>query len=131
MCSIIPPVRKSWAKAVGDDFREGKITLLRHPGLQRGDDAERAFWRRTMEDLDQDEGGADLAQAIGLMESMGCLEETIRRARHYGDLARDALAVFPDSAAKAALAEIVDFAFAAPTDINAPFPVCEAQSLAL
>ena len=36
-------------KNVGDDFREGKITLPVVLAFRRGDDAEREFWRRTLE----------------------------------------------------------------------------------
>ncbi len=35
-------------KAIGDDFREGKITLPVILCFRRGGDAERAFWRRTL-----------------------------------------------------------------------------------
>src|SRR6187455_3070285 len=37
-------------KNVGDDFREGKITLPVVLSFRRGNDEERAFWRRTLED---------------------------------------------------------------------------------
>ena len=37
------------------------------------------------------------------------LEDTIKRARHYGAIAKDALALFPDSTMKKALAEAVEF----------------------
>ena len=37
-------------KTVGDDFRDGKITLPVILAFRRGDAEERAFWRRTLED---------------------------------------------------------------------------------
>ena len=37
-------------KNVGDDFREGKITLPVVLSFRRGNDEERAFWKRTLED---------------------------------------------------------------------------------
>ena len=37
------------------------------------------------------------------------LDDTIKRARHYGSIATDALALFPDSAMKTALVEAVEF----------------------
>jgi octaprenyl-diphosphate synthase len=40
------------------------------------------------------------------------LEDTIKRARHYGSIATDALALFPDSEMKAALVEAVEFSIA-------------------
>ena len=40
------------------------------------------------------------------------LEDTIERARHYGAMARDALALFPDGAMKQALLDTVDFCIA-------------------
>jgi octaprenyl-diphosphate synthase len=94
-------------KNVGDDFREGKITLPVVLSFRRGSDHERAFWRRTLEEGEARE--ADLETAIGLMTKHRALEDTIKRARHYGAIAKDALALFPDSPMKAALSETVDF----------------------
>ena len=94
-------------KAVGDDFRDGKITLPVILAFRRGDDEERSFWRRTLEDMKQDE--TDLASAIALMERHGSLRDTVERARHYGSIARDALGIFTDGPEKAALLEVIDF----------------------
>ena len=73
-------------KTIGDDFREGKITLPVILAFRRGDETERAFWRRAVEDLEQRD--ADLERAI----------------------ARDALGIFPESAEKRAMLEAIDFA---------------------
>jgi octaprenyl-diphosphate synthase len=77
---------------------------------RRGTDAERAFWKRVMEDGAIKEG--DLEHAIDLMKAYRAIEHTIERARHFGSVARDALAPFPESAHKAALLEAVDFSIA-------------------
>ncbi len=97
-------------KNIGDDFREGKITLPVVLAFRRGSDAEREFWRRTLERGETAE--ADLDHAIGLMAKHRAIEDTIGRAHHYGAIARDALALFPDSKMKSALAETVDFCIA-------------------
>src|SRR5882757_6714525 len=97
-------------KTVGDDFRDGKITLPVVLSFLRGDEQERQFWRRTLEALEQRDG--DLATAITFMEKHGSLRDSIERARHYGAIARDALGVFPDSPEKRAMLELVDFAIA-------------------
>lgn len=76
-------------KNVGDDFREGKITLPVVLAFRRGSDSEREFWRRTLETGEI--GGSDLEHAIGLMAKHRALDDTITRARHYGSIARDAL----------------------------------------
>jgi len=94
-------------KTVGDDFREGKITLPIVLAFRRGNDEERAFWRRTMEELDQQDG--DLERAQQLMVKHNALKDTVERARHYGAIARDALGLFPDSAVKRALLDVIDF----------------------
>jgi octaprenyl-diphosphate synthase len=94
-------------KTVGDDFREGKISLPVVLAWRRGNDEERAFWRRTLEKLDQKDG--DLAHAITLMERHKALHDTIERARHYGAIARDALGIFPDGEVKSAMIEAIDF----------------------
>ena len=94
-------------KNVGDDFREGKITLPIVLAVRRGTDEERAFWRRTLEQGALEEGDLETAHAI--LRRHHALEETVARARDYGTLARDALDPFPDSPMKSALLQVVDF----------------------
>ena len=94
-------------KAVGDDFRERKITLPVVLSFRRGGPEERSFWKRTLEQGDQT--ADDLTYATKLMERHGALADTLDRARHYGAIACDALAIFPDSDYKTALLEAVAF----------------------
>jgi len=97
-------------KTVGDDFREGKITLPVLLAFARSDEAERAFWRRTLEDREQTP--VDMAEAQRLIERHGALRDTVERARLYGDRALSALAIFPDGPERRALAGIVEFCIA-------------------
>jgi octaprenyl-diphosphate synthase len=97
-------------KNVGDDFREGKITLPVVLSFRRGDAAERSFWRRTL--VDGEVRAGDLEHAVAIMRRHRALDDTIERARHYGAIARDALALFPNGAMKQALLEVVDFCIA-------------------
>jgi len=95
-------------KNVGDDFREGKITLPVVLSFRRGSIEDREFWRRTLEKGEIVDG--DLEIALATMKKHRALEDTIERARHYGAMARDALELFPSSPWKHALLDAVEFA---------------------
>jgi octaprenyl-diphosphate synthase len=95
-------------KSVGDDFRDGKITLPIVIAFARGDAEERGFWRRTLETGEQAPG--DLDRALGILERRGALAETVARARAYAAAAIDALGQFPDSPLRRALVEAAAFA---------------------
>jgi octaprenyl-diphosphate synthase len=101
---------ETMGKGVGDDFRDGKMTLPVILAYARGNMEDRAFWRAAI-------GGervsdADLAHAIALLKETEALADTIERARQYGRRAIDALAMFAPSKAKAALTEAAEFAIA-------------------
>jgi octaprenyl-diphosphate synthase len=94
-------------KNIGDDFREGKITLPVVLSYRRGNASEREFWNRT---LGKGEiGENDLDTAIALMVKHHAIDDTIGRARHYGEIAKDALALSAASPIKQALIETIDF----------------------
>ncbi|HEU0100631.1 MAG TPA: polyprenyl synthetase family protein [Allosphingosinicella sp.] len=97
-------------KGVGDDFRDGKVTLPVILAFARGSAAERRFWQEAMEgSRTSDE---DLVHATRLLEGSDALSDTIDRARTYGQRAIDALGGFPAGKAKSALIEAVEFAVA-------------------
>jgi octaprenyl-diphosphate synthase len=75
--------------------------------FRRGTESERKFWNRTLGDGDIRDG--DLDQALSLMAKHHAIEDTVGRARHYGAIATDALALVPSSDIKSALEEAVAF----------------------
>jgi octaprenyl-diphosphate synthase len=97
-------------KNVGDDFREGKVTLPVVLSFRRGNAQERAFWNRTLGEGKVEDG--DLDMALSLLAKHHAIEDTVGRARHYGAIAKDALALVADSPMKQAVEEAVDFCIA-------------------
>ncbi len=99
---------ETMGKGVGDDFRDGKVTLPVILAHARGSDADKTFWRDAMEGRRVSD--EDLAYATGLLRATRAIDDTVDRARFYGQRAIDALGGFPAGQAKAALTEAVEFA---------------------
>lgn len=96
-------------KTIGDDFREGKVTLPVMIAYQRGDATERKFWEEALEKGESLDAAA-LAEAKRLIALHGAIDATMARASEFSQQALDALSVFPDSAAKDALSQAALFA---------------------
>ncbi|NML07710.1 polyprenyl synthetase family protein [Sphingomonas sp. G-3-2-10] len=97
-------------KDAGDDFREGKMTLPVILAYARGNDEERAFWKAAV--TGHRNSDEDFAEAIRLVRASRAVDDTLARARHYGQRAIDALGAFPAGKAKDAMVEAVEFAVA-------------------
>lgn len=95
-------------KNVGDDFREGKITLPVILAYERGSEDDKAFWRSVMEER-KDVNDEALARGMTLLEETKALEDTLAQARQHGADAIAALDMFEDSAYKSALIDAVEF----------------------
>lgn len=96
--------RAKLGKAVGDDFREGKMTAPVLIALASANDEERAFWKRTMADKDQTE--SDLARAQAILTRHDALNKGLAQALQYANKAREALAEAPDSPLRAILDDL-------------------------
>jgi octaprenyl-diphosphate synthase len=94
-------------KTVGDDFREGKITLPVLTAYTAGDAEERAFWERTIQDSEQRDG--DLEDALRIMGQRGAIRTTLDRARGFAAHAKAALDGFPDTPFRRALLDVADY----------------------
>ena len=95
-------------KDAGDDFREGKMTLPVILAYARGQADDRKFWKDAVEGRRSSD--ADFAHAVQLVRRSRAVDDTLARARHYGQRAIDAIAPFPDGRAKEAMVEAVEFA---------------------
>jgi octaprenyl-diphosphate synthase len=94
-------------KTVGDDFREGKVTLPVLAAYAAGSEDDRVFWRRTIENSEQ--GDADLAHALALMEASRAIPTTLAHAARFAADAKAALAIFPEGEMRAALMAVADY----------------------
>jgi octaprenyl-diphosphate synthase len=95
-------------KDAGDDFREGKMTLPVILAHARGDADDRRFWKDAVEGRRASDD--DFARAVALVRETRAVDDTIARARHYGQRAIDAIGGFPGGRAKDAMVEAVEFA---------------------
>jgi octaprenyl-diphosphate synthase len=82
-------------KSLGDDFREGKMTLPVIRALGKATEAETTFWRKVIVEREQDD--LDLQRAISILKRTDALEETIQMARRFSVEAIEALDVFEPS----------------------------------
>jgi octaprenyl-diphosphate synthase len=98
-------------KSIGDDFRDGKVTLPMMLAYQRGTAEEKAFWQRCVEG-EEEISDADLAHAQKLIAAHNTVADSLLEAQAYGDIARTAIAELPESAAKEAMLETLAFCLA-------------------
>jgi octaprenyl-diphosphate synthase len=93
-------------KNVGDDFKEGKVTLPVVFARDAGDESERAFWRRVVSEVRTDD---DFHRALALLTRHNAIERTLEAAREHATNAKRALESLPANAYNEALSEIADF----------------------
>jgi octaprenyl-diphosphate synthase len=98
---------EAMGKNVGDDFREGKLTLPVIKAVAQADADERAFWSRTMEK--RKIGDGDLERALKLLAKYDTIAATRSEARLWAEKARDALAVLPDNELRGVLGDLLDY----------------------
>ncbi|AIL65178.1 Octaprenyl-diphosphate synthase [Rickettsiales bacterium Ac37b] len=91
-------------KAIGDDFREGKMTLPAIIAYNFGTKEEQLFWHRTIVQLDQN--SSDLEMAINLVHKYNSIDLSIECAGVYIDNACSSINIFQDSAMKSALVNL-------------------------
>ncbi|WP_299281041.1 polyprenyl synthetase family protein [uncultured Tateyamaria sp.] len=97
-------------KNVGDDFRERKLTLPVIKAVAKADAEQRAFWSRTIEKGQQDEG--DLDHALALLHLHDALEATKVDALAWADKAKIALGHLPPHDLRDMLIDLADYVVA-------------------
>jgi len=95
----------SMGKNLGDDFKEGKITLPILLAYGRSNDEEKNFWKRVISNLKQETG--DFNKAIKIINKYHCIEDTITRAKHFADVAIDSLSIFENNLFKNTLIKLI------------------------
>jgi octaprenyl-diphosphate synthase len=94
-------------KNIGDDFREGKMTLPVILALQKANEKDRAFWQRTVGDRKIHDG--DLETAQHLLKDNGALTAGMAMAADYVEKSRLALAETPDGPLRAMLDDVARY----------------------
>ena len=97
--------KKILGKNTGDDFKEGKITLPIILAYGRSDEKEKKFWKRTISNLEQENG--DFEYALQIINKYQCIEDTMTRANHFSNVAIDSIDMFKDNNYKDKLVSLV------------------------
>ena len=96
-------------KNVGDDFREGKLTLPLIRAIAADPDS-RPFWDRTL--VKGRIGDGDLETARAAVEGTGALSSSRDEALHWSATAKAALAPLPDDPLREVLSDLADYVVA-------------------
>ncbi len=93
-------------KNVGDDFKEGKITLPIILCYGRSNIEEKKFLKKVFSKLSNNK--ADFKKTIQLLEKHNCIKDTVKRAQHFSNVAIDSLHVFKNNSFKEALIKLME-----------------------
>ena len=93
-------------KNIGDDFKEGKVTLPIILAYLRSNKDEKKFWKKTIVNLYQDQN--DFNRAIDIIIKYDCIKDTVERAIHFANIAKDSLGAFNDNEYKETLINLLN-----------------------
>ena len=94
-------------KNIGDDFKEGKVTLPLIKAISKSSKEEKRFWEEVINKGMQK--SSDLEHALLLMRQHNVFEETRSEAIKWSKKARNYLDIFPESKTKVILLELTYF----------------------
>lgn len=94
-------------KNIGDDFKEGKVTLPLIKAISKSSKEEKRFWRKVINKGMQK--SSDLEHALLLMRQHDVFDETRSEAIKWSKMARNYLDIFPESKTKVILQELTYF----------------------
>ncbi len=97
-------------KNIGDDFREGKLTLPVIRAIAAADDEERSFWERVITRGEQKD--ADFATAQAILARHGAMESTRQEALAWSARAQEALTALPEHPLRDMLNDLADYVVA-------------------
>ena len=97
---------KTMGKNIGDDFKEGKITLPIILAYGRSNNEEKKFLQNVISNPKEDHKNFKLTKE--LLIKYKCIEDTLIRANHFADIAIDSLTIFNDNEYKEALIKLID-----------------------
>jgi octaprenyl-diphosphate synthase len=92
-------------KDIGNDFRDGKITLPFIYILKKGTDSE----KKNLKDFASDPDNADWDKVKSIIHSSGAFDYSIKRARVFAENAKKRLEIFPESRNKKIIENLIDF----------------------
>ena len=94
-------------KSIGDDFREGKMTLPVIRAVAAAGTQEKAFWHRVI--VEHEQNDVDLEMAVSYLRKAGALQSTLDLAKDYSADAANALNIFPASAWRKSLQDLAAY----------------------
>ena len=96
---------KIMGKNVGDDLKEGKITLPIILAYGRSNNQEKKFLEKVIKKNNEDEDIFSMVKE--LLKKYNCIEDTLIRANHFADVAKNSLSIFSDNEYKNALIKLI------------------------
>lgn len=96
-------------KTMGDDFREGKVTLPLIYAYQSANQKERGFLEALFSADEEARGEDSLVGVLEILEKYNTPQKSIEEAKKYSGMAVGNLSSFSDSELKKAMLDLLDF----------------------
>lgn len=100
--------RERLGKSLGDDFKEGKMTLPVIRAIAKASPAEKKFWQRCLAALDQSDN--DFHEALALLHKHDTLKASLDEAQKYAEQGIQALTAMPQHPLAEHLKDLIIFA---------------------